>query len=78
MNPLLWLGWKKEMQMQDIPKVLNGDSAKLLGDKLELAWNEEMKHKKNEAKLLNALNKVFRQEWFWSGFFVVLVECCLK
>ena len=78
MNPLLWLGWKKELNIQDMPKVLDTDEAKLLGDKLEHAWNKEHKHENKKAKLSTALYRVFGKDCLWSGILAFLMECCLK
>lgn len=76
LNPLVWLGWKRKIQIEDIPKVLDGDSSKLLGDKLQSAWNIEKK--KRNAKFIHAYFAVFGKEFFWSGILYCFVECFVR
>ena len=64
MNPVLWLGWKRRIQTEDVPSILAKDESRLLGDQLEAAWKKEKKLRKKDAKLLNAIFVVFRKEYF--------------
>ena len=46
-NPLLFKGFKKDLEQHELYEALHSDRSDVLGSKLEAAWNEEVKKSEN-------------------------------
>lgn len=56
---------------------LKGHESSMLGDKLQKAWNHEVKNKKNPSLWL-AIISVFGFELFLNAVFLVVIEFIVK
>ena len=55
MNSLMRIGSKRWLDPCDLYPLLNEDKTKILTEKLESSWNEEVRNKGREARLTRAL-----------------------
>lgn len=75
--PTFRQGYRRDLEENDITEHLAAHDSKRLGDKLEDAWNKELKlHKK--PSLYRALFKVFGVEFFILGLIVFFIELVVK
>ncbi|KAF2896737.1 hypothetical protein ILUMI_09444 [Ignelater luminosus] len=75
--PTFRQGYRRDLEEDDITEHLAAHDSKSLGNKLEDAWNKELKlHKK--PSLYRALLKVFGIELFFLGLIVFFLELVVK
>jgi hypothetical protein len=88
---LFRLGYKRELELEDLYRVLPEDRSEHLGDKLCREWNRDVDRceifnkklppgstKTQTPSLLKALIKVFACNYAILGIFPFMEECVLK
>lgn len=70
-------GFKRELNEDDMYGPLKTHEAVLLGDKLEKAWNHEIRNKKNPS-LWRAILKVFSKDLILYGIFYLFLEFIVR
>ncbi|XP_050309650.1 ATP-binding cassette sub-family C member 4-like isoform X2 [Anthonomus grandis grandis] len=78
---LFYTGAKRSLKLNDIYKTLECDESKLLGDKLEKKWLEEVsrgKEKHQSASLLRVISKVFLKEYCYYGLMLFILTVVLR
>lgn len=81
--PIFFLGWKKELDLDDLYKPLDAHKSDYLGDKLCQSWDDEVENKKVVGKnpsLLSAGWKIFGGSLAFTGFCAFMLESirCLQ
>ncbi|KAF2891777.1 hypothetical protein ILUMI_14396, partial [Ignelater luminosus] len=75
--PTFRQGYRKDLEEDDITEHLAAHDSKSLGNKLEGAWNKELKLNKKPS-LYRALLKVFGVEFFFLGILLFFLELVVK
>lgn len=68
-NPLVVLGYKKSLEEQDLWDLDEGDTSKVLGDKLLRAWEKETK--KENPSIYRAMGAAYGRTFFFAAFFKI-------
>lgn len=79
--PIFRAGRKPDYDTNDLYKPLKVHESKKMGDKLSLAWNDELKRHRETGRppsLLRASCRVFGFEFFLLGISLFFLEVCLK
>ncbi|KAL5236137.1 hypothetical protein ACI65C_003547 [Semiaphis heraclei] len=74
-------GLKKELDLNDLYNVLDGDSSTFLGNKLEKFWDDELinaKTKNREPSFLKTLLKMFGTKFLLIGIFFTVLQIILR
>lgn len=94
MIPLFFKGYQKDLTIPDIYRTIPDDETKVLGDRLEAAWLEEVAQAEDinnnqdslskagddvkKPSIINALYKIFGPTMAAYGGFALFEECFLK
>lgn len=54
---IFWTGFKRDLEVEDLPKPLNEHQSNNLGNKISHAWKEELKRAENNNNNINGKNK---------------------
>ncbi|XP_066255316.1 probable multidrug resistance-associated protein lethal(2)03659 isoform X2 [Euwallacea similis] len=77
MWPIFSSGLKKDLTEADILPPFKAHNSQDLGDRLEIAWNQEMKTKPDPS-LWRVLWRVYWKDFFYTGFIWILLETVIK
>ena len=86
MTSFLWNGSKKNLEKEDLYKVLSQDESETLGNQLEEQWDKELAKRSKALKngdnykpsLLKAMIRAFGPKFAFLGFWVLWEECLLR
>ncbi|XP_031356890.1 probable multidrug resistance-associated protein lethal(2)03659 isoform X2 [Photinus pyralis] len=79
--PIFFKGWRKELTEADVYEPLSGYRARLLGEKLEQLWREEVEKCKKSKATPTLRNQLIRAFWFEgivNGLVLMVVEVIVK
>ncbi|TPX30915.1 homogentisate 1,2-dioxygenase [Synchytrium microbalum] len=74
LNPLLKLGYKRTLELDDIPPLEDHNTAEVLASNLQFWWDLETK--KDAPSLLFALHKAFGRTMYLAGAFRFVADSC--
>eukprot|EP00095_Tigriopus_kingsejongensis_P003130 snap_masked-scaffold438_size171652-processed-gene-0.1 protein:Tk03130 transcript:snap_masked-scaffold438_size171652-processed-gene-0.1-mRNA-1 annotation:"multidrug resistance-associated protein 4" len=80
LNPLLRLGYKKNLELNDLFRPLRVDGSEVLNNKLQRHWDSQVEDetRKSEPSLLRAVIKTFGGEFGFLGMFTFFEECGIR
>jgi ATP-binding cassette subfamily C (CFTR/MRP) protein 4 len=79
MNPLLTLGYRQDLQLEDLYEPRKEDESEVLGDSLEAEWRKEQEGTKEKPpSLTRALIRCFGRRYALLGIFTAFEECILR
>ena len=82
MNSLLALGYRKDLELEDLYEPRKEDKSEVLGDRLEEEWRKELvaakEGKRKKPSLARALIGCFGRRYALLGIFTAFEECVLR
>lgn len=75
--PTFRKGFNKDLQEEDIPENWSAHASRELGNRLEEAWNKELKTRKNPS-LWRALARVFGLDFMVIGLAILFLEVVFR
>ena len=82
MNSLLALGYRKDLELEDLYEPRKEDKSEVLGDRLEEEWRKELvaakEGKREKPSLARALLSCFGRQYAQLGIVTAFEECVLR
>nr|AHK05652.1 ATP-binding cassette transporter sub-family C member 4 [Tigriopus japonicus] len=83
LNPLMWLGYKKNLEIQDLYRALKIDQSADLNSRIEKHWQRELdkqaqSNNKHKPSLFRAVIRTFYGEFCFLGLFTFFEECLIR
>ena len=77
--PFIRLGNQKELELEDVYRIPETDSTKVVGDLLNASWQKELQASlKKPPSLFRAVCRIYLGEFFLQVLFGVVFRCILK